>query len=194
MNAKAIPKSFFVAALALSACAPAATPPLQGAKIGGPFALIAEDGRPITDRAFAGKYRIVYFGYTSCPDVCPTDVNNLMNGLRAFAKSDPARAAKIRSLFITVDPARDTPAVLAQFTANFDPGLIGLTGSATQIAAVAKAYGVAYSIGATLEKGQYRVEHSNASYLMDPDGAPLALLSADGTPQKIASELDTWVK
>jgi protein SCO1 len=181
-------------ALLLSACSPAAAPPLAGARIGGPFALIDEDGRAVTDRDYAGRYRIVYFGYTYCPDVCPTDAANLMKGLRAFGVRDPARAARIVSLFITVDPARDTPAVLKEFTDNFDPRLIGLTGSDTAIAAVAKGYGVAYSAQPSATPGAYLVDHSNAAYLMAPDGKPIALLSSDGPPVRIAEELDRWVQ
>jgi protein SCO1 len=183
-----------IAALALGACTPSAAPPLQGAAIGGPFTLVAEDGRTVTDAAFAGKYRIVYFGYTSCPDVCPTEMANLMNGVRAFAKTDPMRAAKIVSLFISVDPARDTPKALREFTANFHPDLIGLTGSAAQIAVVTKEFGVAYSYGPATAPGQYRVDHSNATFLMDPDGKPLKLLSSTGTASEIAGELGAWVR
>ena len=168
--------------------------PLSGARIGGPFALIDETGRPVTDRDFAGSYRIVYFGYTYCPDVCPTDVANLMHGWQLFGKSDPARAAKIRSIFITVDPARDTPAVLQAFTANFDPRLVGLTGSPDAIAAAAKAYGVAYSAQKPTAPGVYFVDHTNAAYLMDSDGKPIMLLSAEGSPKAIAAELAVWVR
>ncbi len=180
--------------LLLAACTPAATPPLEGARIGGPFTLVSEDGKTVTDRNFLGKYRIVYFGYTYCPDVCPTDVAALMKGLHEFAKSDPARAARIVSLFITVDPARDTGPVLRSFTDQFDPQLIGLTGSADAIAAAAKAYGVAYSAQTPSAPGVYMVDHSNAAYLMDPDGKPLALLPSDEGAKAVAAELGKWVK
>ena len=183
-----------LALLALSACSPNVTPPLAGAKIGGPFTLVDEDGKSVTDASYRGKYRIVYFGYTFCPDVCPTDEANLMRGWQAFAKIDVARAGNIISLFITVDPARDTPAVLKSWTANFDSRLVGLTGSPTAIAAVAKAYGVAYSAQKPTAPGVYFVDHTSAAYLIDPDGKPLALLSAEGPPQKIANELNAWVK
>ena len=95
--------------------------PLAGAKIGGPFALIDENGRPVTDRSFAGKYRVMYFGYTYCPDVCPVDVQTIAQGLAELEKRDPALAARVVPIFVTVDPARDTPAVLKQFTAAFSP-------------------------------------------------------------------------
>lgn len=180
--------------LALSACAQAITPPpLEGARIGGPFTLVREDGQAVTDQSFAGNYRIMYFGYTFCPDVCPTDVARLTAGYRAFAKSDPARAAQIVPVFVSVDPARDTPATLREFTDAFDPALVGLTGSPAQVAAAAKAYGVAYSAQPAKGAAGYLVDHSRAAYLMDRAGKPIALLPQDGTPQAIAAELDKWV-
>jgi protein SCO1/2 len=185
-----------ISCLVLGACSPAAAPapPLAGARIGGPFTLVDENGKKVSDRDFAGKYRIVYFGYTFCPDVCPTDVANLMHGWQLFGKSDATKADKIKSLFITVDPARDTPEALKSFTANFDPRLIGLTGTPEAIAAVTKAYGVAVSVQKPTSPGVYFVDHTNAAYLMDPDGKPLALLPSDGTPKAIADELSKWVK
>lgn len=181
---------------ALAACSPAATPtpPLAGARIGGPFVLTDQNGRSTTDRDFAGHYRIVYFGYTYCPDVCPTDVANLMHGWQLFGKTDATRADKIKSVFITVDPARDTPETLKSFTANFDPRLVGLTGTPDAIKAVAKEYGVAVSIQKPTSPGVYFVDHTNAAYLMDPDGKPLALLPSEGTPQAISDELSKWIK
>ncbi|MBA3895626.1 MAG: SCO family protein [Sphingomonadaceae bacterium] len=184
-----------IALLLVAACGQARheTPPLAGARIGGPFALTDEDGRAVTDKSFAGKYRIVYFGYTNCPDVCPTDVAQLMRGYRAFAKADRARATRIVPLFVSVDPKRDTPALLRDFTAAFDPHLIGLTGSAQAIKQAADEYGVAYSVEQTPGASGYLVSHSRAAYLMDPDGKPLALLPQDGTVDAIAAELNKWV-
>jgi protein SCO1/2 len=188
--------SFLFLCMSLAACGTsvAPTPPLQGARIGGPFTLTDQNGAQVTDRAFAGHYRIVYFGYTFCPDVCPTDVANLMHGWQLLGKTDAARADKIKSIFITVDPARDTPAVLKSFTANFDPRLIGLTGTPEAIAKVTRDYGVAFSLQKPTSPGVYFVDHTNAAYLMDPDGKPLALLPSDGTPQAIADELSKWIK
>jgi len=169
--------------------------PLAGARIGGAFAMVDQDGRPRTDRDFAGKYRIMYFGYTFCPDVCPVDVAHLSAGYRAFSKSDPARATRVVPIFVTVDPARDTPAALKQFTAAFDPALVGLTGTPAQVASITKAFGVVYQVQKP-EAGSssYLVDHSRAAYLMDPEGKPIALLSQDAKPEVIAGELAKWVK
>jgi len=197
--ARAIRTAFAALAVATlpTACSGPATParaPLEGARIGGPFTLTNQDGKQVTDRDFAGKYRIVYFGYTFCPDVCPVDARNIGLGLSAVEKSDPALGAKIVPIFISVDPARDTPAVLKSFVANFHPRMVGLTGSAAAIDAVAKEYAVYYKKGELTPGGGYMVDHARATYLMDPEGKPLALLPQEKSPEAIAAEIKRWVK
>lgn len=167
--------------------------PLEGAKMGGAFVLTGEDGKAVRESDFRGKYRLVYFGYTFCPDVCPVDVQKLMLGLKAFEKQDPARGAKIQPLFITVDPERDTPAALASFTDAFHPRLIGLTGSPAAIAEVARAYGVYYQKSAGATPGTYLVDHSRSPTLYGPDGKPIAFIPEAGSPDDIARELGRWV-
>jgi protein SCO1 len=180
---------------ALAACSvPAPSPPLAGARIGGPFSLTDQNGATVTERSYPGQYRIMYFGYTFCPDVCPTDVANLSRGLNAFAKVDPAKAGRVKLIFVSVDPARDTPTVLKSFTAAFDPKMVGLTGSLKAIEDVAKAYGVAFSIAPGQKADAYLVDHSRVAYLMDPDNKPIALIPQEGTPQEIADEVGKWVK
>lgn len=180
----------------LAACSTSPTPqaPLAGAKIGGPFALTDQNGGTVRDADFAGRYRIVYFGYTFCPDVCPVDVQHLAAGLKVFEAMRPALGKKIVPIFITVDPARDTPAILKQFVSAFHPRMIGLTGTPAQIAAVAKAYAIYYKAQAPAPGGGYIVDHSRQAYLMDPNGAPVALLPSEGSPQDIADELAKWVR
>ena len=195
------------AATALAACGapggtPEATPPLAGAKIGGPFTLTDQNGKTVSDTDFAGRYRLVYFGYSYCPDICPVDLQKLMRGLAAFEKSDPARGAKVAPIFITVDPERDTPAALKPFVSRYHPRLLGLTGTPEQIAAVAKAFVVTYNKVPGSAPDRYLMAHSQLAFLMDPDGKPLALLPLDdpstdadeGTPDKVAAELAKWVK
>ena len=167
-------------------------PPLKGAAIGGPFTLIDHDGRQVRDSDFAGKYRIVYFGFANCPDVCPTDLAQLGQALRQLESSDPAVAARVQPLFITVDPERDTPAVLKQYVAAFHPRLIGLSGSPQQIADAAKRYAVYYSKEPTPEG--YRMNHLRVMFLMGPNGEPIAMLPHDQDPQAIAAELKRWVR
>lgn len=177
-----------------NAAAPAGEPPLAGAAIGGPFTLTDQDGKTVKDTDFAGKYRIVYFGYTFCPDVCPVDVQRLMQGYRAFEKDDAAAAAKVQPLFISIDPARDDAAALKAFVGNFHPKLIGLSGTPEQTAAVAKEYAVYYRKAEGGDAENYMMDHSNAAYLMGPDGKPIALLPQDGKPEEIAQTLATWVR
>ncbi|WP_119036077.1 SCO family protein [Hephaestia caeni] len=188
--------------LAVAACSPQpdaantaqADPPLAGAAIGGPFTLTGEDGTPVSDRDFAGQYRIVYFGYTFCPDVCPVDMQNLGAAMRLLDQKDPALSARIQPIFVTVDPARDTPAVLREFTDAFYPRLLGLTGDPATIAKVAKEYAVYYKAQPSGPGGGYLVDHTRMAYLMSPEGKPLALLPVEGPPQPIVDEIERWAK
>jgi len=182
-------------ALLTTTCSPAPPPPrppLEGAKIGGPFALIDQDGRPRTDRDFVGRWRIMYFGYTFCPDVCPVDIQNVGAGLKLFEKQDAAKAAQVMPVFVTVDPDRDTPAVLKQFISAFHPRMVGLTGGDPAIDAVAKEYSVYHRKGVATAGG-YLVDHGRQAYLMDPSGKPIALIPADRSPQAVADALAIWV-
>ena len=176
------------------AAQPSPAPPLEGAAIGADFTLTGEDGNPVSWSDFDGQYRTLYFGFAFCPDVCPTDNQRAMAGLKRFEQSDPQRAAKIQPLFISVDPERDTPEVLTEFTDAFHPRLVGLTGSEDQIAAVAKDFAAFYARGETQEGGGYQVEHSTITYLFGPDGKPIATLPTDQGPEAVAAELDKWVR
>jgi protein SCO1/2 len=192
------PVRLLVAALllGLGACnpQPAEEPPLAGARLGGGFTLTDQDGHAVSDTKFAGRYRMIYFGYTFCPDVCPTSLQHLMQGLKKFAADAPDRAAKIQPIFITVDPARDRPAVMKQYVAAFDSRLIGLTGSEADIAAVAKRYGVFYQKAESAGSSDYLVDHMSQGMLFDPDGKPLALLPQEQDGDAIAAELAKWVR
>lgn len=203
MNAHAMTKPFrsslialLAGALLLSGCKSApspADPPLAGAAIGGPFTLVDKDGKTVRWSDFKGFYRIVYFGYTFCPDACPTDVAVAMRGLDAFAKSHPKEADRIRPIFISIDPARDTPKVVGEFAAAFSPRLIGLTGTPAQVDQAAKAFAAYYARGKETSGG-YLMDHSRIAYLMGPDGQPISMLPVDKGPQAVAEDLATWVK
>lgn len=192
--------STFLVISLLSACNPASSdsateePPLAGAAIGGGFTLTNQDGEKISDTDFAGKYRIIYFGFTYCPDVCPIDLANLMNGLTLAEKEDPAMAEKIQPIFISIDPERDGPEQLKQYVDNFHPRLIGLTGSVDEIAAVAKKYLIIYNKREAEGFSDYLVDHSRQGYLFGPEGEPIALLPYDGTPQQVADEIKRWTQ
>ena len=184
------------ALLALAACqdAPPEQPPLAGAAIGAEFTLTGEDGDPVSWSDFDGQYRTLYFGYTYCPDVCPVDTQRAMAGLKAFEQANPELGAQIQPLFVSVDPARDTPAVLAEFTDSFHPRLVGMTCTKEQIDAVTEAFAAVYSIEEPNEAGGYLVGHTNITYLFGPDGEPLAMLPTDQGPEAVAAELDKWVR
>ena len=183
-----------LAALLLGACSAASAPPLQGATMGGPFTLTDQNGRRVSDREFAGRYRLIYFGYTFCPDVCPVDMQAIGAGLRQFEAREPALAARVQPIFISVDPARDTPGVLRQFVAAFHPRLIGLTGSEAEIAQVAREYRIFYERGEPGAGGGYTVDHTRMAVLYGPEGQPIALIPHDSGAAGIAAELERWVR
>ena len=135
------------------------------AAIGGPFALTDQDGHTRTDRDFRGKWALVYFGYTFCPDVCPTTLQDMAIALRRLGP----KARQVVPLFITLDPARDHPAVLKKYLAAFGPEFQGLTGTPQQITSVAHAYRV-YFAKRPLPAGGYSVDHASTIYLMNPEG------------------------
>ncbi len=206
MNHDAMPittrlRTLLVSALALAAAAcgapsapDAGPPPLEGARIGGSFTLTGENGEPVSWSDFDGRYRTIYFGYTFCPDVCPTDNQRAMAGLRRFEEEHPERGAKVQPLFVSVDPARDTPAVLREFTDAFHPRLLGLTGSEQQLQDVAEKFAVAYSKGEEQPGGGYLMNHMSITYLFGPQGEPIAMLPTEEGPAAVAAELDRWVR
>lgn len=154
--------------------------------IGGPFTLQDGNGKRVTDRDFRGKYMLIYFGYTFCPDVCPITLNAVAE---AMDKLGPA-AERIQPLFITVDPKRDTPSVVKQYAAAFGPGVKGLTGTADEIEKVAKAYRVYYAEHRTGPgPDDYTMDHSSVLYLMGPDGGFVAPVRADQSGEEMAASL-----
>lgn len=173
-----------------------APPPgnMTGSSLGGAFALIDQDGKPVTDADFKGRYRLIYFGYTFCPDICPTDAAVLSRGLQAYEKARADRAAKVQPIFITVDPGRDDPAALKAFVGAFHPRLIGLTGTPGAVAAVLKNYGIYSKQVATSDPDNYLVDHFAVFYLFGPDGAPIAFLPHGSTAADITAMLETHVR
>ena len=183
--------------LLLGACgqaAPAEDPPLRGARLGGAFSLADQNGQRVTDRSYPGKYRLIYFGYTFCPDVCPVDMRVLGAGLRRFEERDPEAGAKVQPIFVTVDPARDTPAVLREFVANFHPRLVGLSGTPDELARMARAYGASYMRREGATPGSYLMDHTRNAVLYSPAGEPLAIIPYDQGPDATAAELARWVR
>ncbi|WP_343044739.1 SCO family protein [Allomesorhizobium camelthorni] len=154
--------------------------------IGGPFTLTAPDGTTVTDETYRGKWLLVFFGYTSCPDICPATLSEIAVAIEELGPD----AAKLQPIFITVDPERDTPEVMGKYTGAIDPRIVGLTGSPQQIAAVAREYGAysaRYKTGAGAE--DYVVDHSTYIYIMDPQGKFVRGLDFDTPTGRIADTL-----
>jgi protein SCO1/2 len=153
--------------------------------LGGPFALTDQNGMLRTEKDFRGRYMLVFFGYTYCPDVCPTTLGVMADALERMH----AGADKIVPVFITVDPKRDTPEKIKTYLASFGPRFVGLTGEAKDIAAVAKEYRVYYREHPAENGAEYTVDHSGVVYLMDPNGAFVANYSLETAPDAMAADL-----
>jgi len=153
--------------------------------IGGPFTLVDQDNKTVTDTNFRGKYLLVYFGYTYCPDLCPTGLQSIAHALDTLG----AEAGKVQTLYITVDPARDTPAKLKEYVASFRPDMIGLTGTAEQIASVAKEYQVYYVKGEQVDDHDYVMDHSSLIYLMGPESKFIAAFPENVDPNLLVNAL-----
>ena len=157
---------------------------VPGIEVGGPFELTDQSGRTVTDQDFRGKLMLIYFGYAYCPDICPTDLQQIALAMDELGEA----AAEVQPIFITIDPARDTVASLSRYVGLFHPRLLGLTGTDAQIAAAAKAYRVFYQ-KAPAKGGapdEYLMDHSTYSYLMGRDGKLLTVFAHGTTPETIA--------
>ncbi len=152
---------------------------------GGPFQLVSNENKPINQDAFKGKFALVYFGYSYCPDVCPLGLQTMAAAVdKAGDKAD-----KVVPVFITVDPERDTPDQLKQYVELFHPRMVGLTGDEAQIKDVAKKFRVYYSLRKDLDKEAYPVDHSSFTYLMDPSWKLIAVFRHNASAQNIADVL-----
>jgi protein SCO1/2 len=164
-----------------SAAAQLAEPP-KGLSVH--FALTATDGTAVTEQSYRGKWLAIYFGYTFCPDICPTTMMELAQALQALGP----RAAEAQAVFVSVDPQRDRPDVLAEYLKSFDPRFVGLTGTSAQISAAAKSFNVFYERHDT-DDGNYTYDHSSYVYLVDPGGTLAEALASDRGSQQIAATL-----
>jgi protein SCO1/2 len=154
--------------------------------IGGPFSMTDQTGKHVTQADYAGKYMLIYFGFTFCPDVCPTELQVMSGALSELGED----AAKVQPIFITVDPDRDTPEVMARYVKQFDPRLIGLSGTAAETAAIAKEYRVYYEkVKDPDSSGDYSMDHSSIVYLMGPDGGFLTFFPPGTGPEKMAEKI-----
>lgn len=157
--------------------------------VGGPFALVDHNGRPRSEHDFRGKLMLIYFGFTYCPDICPTDLQNIGLALDQLG----AAGESVQPLFITVDPERDTPEHLKDYVPLFHPRLIGLTGDPAAIRAAADAYKVYYARVPNERGDDYTVDHSSFIYLMGADGQYLGFFPPGTSPERIAETLKRYV-
>jgi protein SCO1/2 len=160
----------------------------QPAAIGGPFQLTDQNGKAVTDKNLKGKPTLIFFGYTHCPDVCPTSLFEISEVLRALGKD----ADKINAVFISVDPERDTPATMKEYLSSFDPHLEGLSGDPAETARVISSYRV-YAKKVPTKDGDYTMDHTALIYLMDRDGRFVSPFNLKRTPEEAAADLKKYL-
>jgi protein SCO1 len=160
----------------------------QPAAIGGPFQLTDQNGKAFTDKNLKGKPTLIFFGYTHCPDVCPTSLFEISEVLRALGKD----ADKVNAVFISVDPERDTPAAMKDYLSSFDPHLEGLSGDPAETAKVITSYRV-YAKKVPTKDGDYTMDHTALIYLMDRDGHFVSPFNLKRTPEEAAVELKRYL-
>ena len=156
--------------------------------IGGPFRLVDQNGAVVTEDALKGKPSIVFFGFTHCPDICPTTLFDVSEVYKALGRDGD----KVKAFFVSVDPERDTPAILKEYLSSFDPRLLGLTGDPASVAAIEKAYRV-YSKKVPLDAGGYTMDHTALVYLMDKDGRFVSPFNLKRKPEDSAADLKRYL-
>jgi protein SCO1 len=178
---------FFGAILLITGRTPSAIGQAVAA-VGGPFHLEDENGKPFSDQDMKGRPYLVFFGFTHCPDICPTTLFDMSQVLRKLGPD----AGRIGAVFITVDPDRDTPAVMKDYLSSFDPHLVGLTGDQGAVNQAIKAYRV-YAKKIPLDNGDYTMDHTAVVYLMDKDGRFVAPFNLKRTPEAAADDLRKYL-
>jgi protein SCO1 len=158
------------------------------ATIGGPFQLTDQTGRPVTDKSLKGKPTLIFFGFTHCPDVCPTSLFEISQVLRALGPD----ADRVNAYFVSVDPERDTQGAMKDYLSSFDPHLKGLTGDPEAVAKVISAYRV-YAKKVPLKDGDYTMDHTALIYLMDRDGKFVSPFNLKRTPEEAAADLKNYL-
>ena len=157
------------------------------ALVGGPFSLVGTDGKTVTDADFRGRYMLIFFGFTHCPDICPAELQVIAQALDKLGD----KGKKVVPVFVTLDPERDTPQVMGEYVKSFGPNFVGLTGSPEAIAAAAKSYRVAYAKVENKESASdYSVDHSALVYLMDPEGKYVTHFSFGTSADDMAEKLN----
>jgi protein SCO1/2 len=162
--------------------------PIAMSTVGGPFRLVDQNAKPITEQDFKGEPFLVFFGFTHCPDVCPTTLFEVSEIFRALGPD----AKNLRAMFVTVDPERDTPAVMKDYLASFDPRIVGATGDIDAITAAEKSFRV-YAKKVPTDGGGYTMDHTAIVYLMSKDGRFVAPFNMKRRPEEAATELKRYL-
>jgi protein SCO1/2 len=162
----------------------------QGLVLGGPFQLVDHTGRTVTEADFAGRFALLYFGYTYCPDVCPTELGTVAAAMDLLGD----QADRVTPVLVTIDPERDTPAGLADYVSRFHPRRVGLTGTPEQVAAAARAYRVYYAKVNRPDMSQYLMDHSSFIYLVGPDSRVRTLFRPETSPEAMAQSLRALIR
>lgn len=165
--------------------------PVVSGAFGGDYTLVDQDGHTVTNAAFEGQYQLIYFGFTYCPAICPTELSKMAEALDTLP---PETVHKIQPLFITVDPERDTAEVMKGYVSHFHPKLIGLTGSVEQIEHVKKLYKVYAAKVDDPSLSDYTMDHSSYIYFLSPDGTLLSLFKIDDPASYVSETIQRWMK
>jgi protein SCO1/2 len=160
----------------------------QASSVGGPFSLVDQDGRPVTEADLKGRPTLVFFGFTRCPDVCPTALYEITQAFEALGPD----AEKAQAIFVTVDPERDTPEAIKAYLSSFSPRIRGLTGAPEAMEKMVKAY-KAYAKKVPTRDGEYTMDHTAIVYLMDKNGSFVAPLNLKRPPDQVAAEIRSYV-
>jgi len=186
--------SFYFLAAALAACSPEGpkfkSTDITGADFGRELALTGHDGKPRTLADFRGRFVVLFFGYTHCPDICPTTLVDMAEVMKKLGSD----AARVQVLFVTLDPERDTAAVLSQYVPAFDPGFLGLSGDAAATQRAAQEFKIFYEKRAGSTPSAYTVDHSAQSYVIDPQGRLRLFIRHDRIAQDLADDLRTLLR
>jgi cytochrome oxidase Cu insertion factor (SCO1/SenC/PrrC family) len=180
-------------AIGLALMVAVASPSAGAVSIGGPFELVDQHGVGRTDEDFRGAYMLMYFGFTYCPDTCPTTLLKITNSLEELAAVAPNKAERVVPVFISVDPKRDTPEALRTYAENFHPRLVALTGAPRELERLGRAYGVFFAKVPTEEPGEYLMDHTGFVYLMGPEGKYVEHFESDASVGDLVDALQRHV-
>lgn len=166
---------------------------LHGADLGGDFSLQSGKGETVSNQSLKGRWRLIYFGYSYCPDICPVDVQKMAQVVKLLEKRAPDAAREMVPIFITVDPARDTPAIASEFAAQFHPRMLGLSGSEAAVKTAMQNFRVYARKVPGPSADAYLMDHSTMIYLMDKNGAPVQFYTRDQSAEDIAQSLAAFI-